>query len=89
MPRIATLVLAFAMTLSLVTTSALARPPKKYQVTGKILEVTADFIAVDKAGDRWEIGRDASTKVTGELKVGAKVTIEYTMSASKAEVAKP
>ena len=88
MSRIAALVLAIAMSLSLMTTSAFARPPKKYQVTGKILEVTADFIAVDKAGDRWEIGRDASTKVTGELKVGAKVTIEYTMSASKADVAK-
>jgi hypothetical protein len=86
MSRIACAIVLFAMTLSLAATeSAYARPPKKYQVTGKVLEVTEDFIAVDKAGDRWEVGRDASTKVTGNLKVGAKVTIEYTMSASKVE----
>ena len=89
MSRTACAILFFAMTLSLIASeSAFARPPKKYQVTGKILEVTADFIAVDKAGDRWEIGRDASTKVTGDLKVGQKVTIEYQMSATKADVAK-
>jgi hypothetical protein len=87
--RIAAAVVLFAMTLSLMTSTTFARPPKKYQVTGKILEVTADFIAVDKAGERWEVGRDSSTKVTGDLKVGSKVTIEYSMSASKADVAKP
>ena len=65
---------------------ALARQPKKYQVTGTVLEVTKDFIAVDKAGDRWEIGRGADTKVTGKLEVGAKVTVEYQMSASSVEV---
>jgi hypothetical protein len=73
--------------LCLVAQLADARPPKKYQVTGKVLEVTADYIAVDKAGDRWEIGRDANTKVTGTLKVGEKVTIEYQMSATRVEVA--
>ena len=62
-----------------------ARQPKKFQVTGKVLEVTADYIALDKNGERWEIGRDANTKVTGTLKVGAKVTIEYRMTASSIE----
>ena len=66
---------------------ASARQPKKYQVTGKVLEVTADYIAVDKSGDRWEIGRDGSTKVNGTLKVGEKVTIEYQMSATRVDVA--
>ena len=65
--------------------SVWGRPPKKYQVTGKVLEVTADYIAVDKSGDRWEIGRDSSTKVTGTLKVGEKVTIEYQMSATRVD----
>ena len=65
----------------------MARVPKKYQVTGKILEVTDDYItAVDKAGERWEVGRDANTKVAGTLKVGATVTIEYVMNATKAAV---
>ena len=65
---------------------SLARQPKKYQVTGTVLEVTKDYIAVDKSGERWEIGRTADTKVTGKLEVGAKVTVEYQMSASSVDV---
>jgi len=60
--------------------------PKTYQVTGPVLSVTDDLIVVQKGTDKWEIARDASTKVTGELKVGAKVTIEYRMSATSVEV---
>jgi hypothetical protein len=63
-----------------------AAAPKTYQVTGPVLEVTADMIVIQKGKDRWEIARDAGTKVTGELKVGAKVTIEYRMTATTAEV---
>ena len=66
---------------------------KTYQVTGPVLEVTPTMIAVKKGADRWEIVRDAATKVTGDLKVGSKVTIEYRMTATavevKAETAKP
>jgi hypothetical protein len=68
------------------TIPAQARAPKKYQVTGKVLEVTDDYIAVDKSGERWEIGRDTNTKVTGNLKVGGNVTIEYVMNARTVEV---
>ena len=46
------------------------------------------MIAVQKGKDRWEIARDASTKVTGDLKVGSKVTIEYRMIATTVD-AKP
>ena len=42
---------------------------KTYQVTGPVLEVNDTMIAVQKGQDRWEIARDASTKVTGDLKV--------------------
>ena len=59
---------------------------KTYQVTGPVLEVTDTMIAVQKGKDRWEIARDASTKVTGDLKVGAKVTIEYRMTAATIDV---
>ena len=59
---------------------------KTYQVTGPVLEVTDTMIAVQKGKDRWEINRDANTKVTGDLKVGEKVTITYTMSATEVEV---
>lgn len=59
---------------------------KTYQVTGPVLEVSADKIVVEKNKERWEIARDAGTKVTGDLKVGAKVTIEYRMTATSVEV---
>ncbi len=65
---------------------AFAAGPKTYQVTGPVLEVTGDVIVVQKGKDKWEIARDAATKVTGDLKVGSKVTIEYTMKAATVEV---
>ena len=70
---------------------ALAAGTKTYQVTGPVLEMNDNMIAVQKGKDRWEIARDSSTKVTGDLKVGAKVTITYTMRATEVEVkaAKP
>jgi hypothetical protein len=52
-----------------------------YQVTGPVLEVTDSKIVVQKGKEKWEIARTPDTKVTGDLKVGAKVTIEYTMTA--------
>ena len=71
MRNISRLLAASALAASLfLTDPAMARQPKKYQVTGPVLEVTDDYIAIDKAGDRWEIARDKDTKVTGTLKVG-------------------
>jgi hypothetical protein len=68
------------------SSAAYAAGEKTYQVTGPVLEVTDTMIAVQKGKDRWEINRDANTKVTGDLKVGEKVTITYTMSATDVEV---
>jgi hypothetical protein len=68
------------------SSAVLAAGEKTYQVTGPVLEVTDSMIAVQKGKDRWEIKRDASTKVTGDLKVGEKVTITYTMTATDVEV---
>lgn len=65
---------------------AFAAGPKTYQVTGPVLEVKEDVIVVEKGKDKWEITRDAATKVAGDLKVGSKVTIEYTMKATTVEV---
>jgi len=65
---------------------AFAAGAKTYQVTGPVLEVTDSMIAVQKGKDRWEISRDASTKVSGDLKVGEKVTVTYTMSATDVQV---
>ncbi len=79
-------ILVFVCAILLVASLAFAAGPKTYQVTGPVLELKDDLIVVQKGKDRWEIGRGAGTKVTGELKVGAKVTIEYTMTAATVEV---
>lgn len=70
----------------LMAIAAFAAGPKTYQVTGPVLEVTDTMIAVQKGKDRWEIARDASTKIAGDIQVGQKVTIEYTMTATKVEL---
>ena len=59
---------------------------KSYQVTGPVVEATDTMIVVTKGKERFEIDRDANTKVTGDLKVGDKVTIMYTMTAKEVEV---
>ncbi len=81
--KIARLVLVLAL-VALPAWSAAAG--KTYQVTGPVLELTDTMIVVQKGTERWELGRDAATKVTGELKVGAKVTIEYRMTATSVVV---
>ena len=65
---------------------AFAGTPSTYQVTGPVLELTNDLIVVQKGSDKWEIARGKDTKVTGDLKVGSKVTIEYRMTAATIEV---
>lgn len=71
----------------LMVPSAFAAKPKSYQVTGPVLEMTSDMIAVQKGDDRWEIAKDNAAVVKGgDLKVGSKVTIEYTMQAKSIEV---
>jgi hypothetical protein len=79
-------VLALMVVILVTPVLVFAASVKTYQVTGPVLEVTDTMIAVKKGADRWEIARDKDTKVTGDLKVGAKVTIEYQMTATKVEV---
>ena len=57
-----------------------------YQVTGPVMEVNDNMIVVMKGKERFEIDRDSNTKVNGDLKVGEKVTIMYTMTAKDVEV---
>src|SRR6266478_5571741 len=56
---------------------------KPLEVTGTVLETTPTKIVIQKGTERWEIDLDPQTKISGELKVGAKVTITYAMSATK------
>lgn len=78
MKYLSAVLLAFTLTCSAVFAGA----PKTYRVTGPVLEVKDDLIVVQKGKDKWEIARDANTRIKGDLKVGAKVTIEYRMSAA-------
>jgi RNase P/RNase MRP subunit p29 len=59
---------------------------KTYQFTGKVLEVTDNMIVVDKKGEKFELKKDANTKIKGDIKVGAKVTVKYESLATDIEV---
>ena len=71
---------------SLALSSVALGGAKTYEVTGPVLEVNDSMIVVQKGKDRWEMNRDANTKVTGDVKVGDKVHVTYTMSATEVEV---
>ena len=80
------LILALVGVFFLFASLALAAGPKNYQVTGPVLEMKDDLIVVQKDKEKWEIAKDKDTKVTGDLKVGSKVTIQYQMKATAVEV---
>ncbi len=62
-----------------------AADAKTYQVTGTVVEMTGSKITVQKGTEKWEIDLDPTIKTTGDVKVGATVTITYVMSATKVE----
>ena len=71
----------------IVAAFAFARPPKSdYQWTGTVLEADGDHLIVQKGDEKWEFAYDKDTKVTGDLKVKAKVTVKYMMKATSIEV---
>jgi len=77
---------ALAALLLCLASTALAAQPRAYQVTGPILEVKGDIVVVQKDKEKWEIAIDKETQVKGNLKPGAKVTIQYQMKAKSIEV---
>jgi hypothetical protein len=83
--KITTFSLMAAASLALSSVS-FAADAKDYQVTGPVLDVNDSMIAVQKGKDRWEIARNSSTKVSGDVKKGDKVTVHYTMTATDVEV---
>ena len=76
--------LVVVVALLLIATVAFAG--KTYQFTGTVLEVKDTVIVVDKNGEKFEMAKDANTKVKGDLKVGAKVTVKYESRAAEIEV---
>ena len=86
--KVATLIRAGLLSLAAaaaVPGAARAESTKTYQVTGPVLEVTDSSITVQKGKEKWQLARDKDTKGPSAVKVGDKVTIEYTMSAKTIE----
>jgi hypothetical protein len=82
------LALTLAVSTLLGAARAGAADVKTYQVTGPVLEVTPTSITVQKGEEKWQVARGKDAKITGDLKVGAKVTIQYRMVATEVEVKK-
>ncbi len=74
--------------MALSSVAVAAGPKDDYQVTGPVAEVNDSVIVIEKGAkkERFEIARDSSTKVTGDLKVGDKATVMYSMKATSVEV---
>lgn len=58
---------------------------EQYQMTGPVLQVDDTKIVIEKEGVSREFAREASTKITGDLKVGGKATVYYKLVAVSAE----
>jgi RNase P/RNase MRP subunit p29 len=74
--------------LGLAASSVRAADAKGYQVTGPVLEVNANYIVVKKGEQNWQIAINSSTK-SANVKVGDKVTVYYTMTATEIEPKAP
>jgi len=77
--------------LAAVLALAVATTAGAYQVTGTVEEVSDTSITVKATGgknkgEKFEMARTADSKVTGEMKKGAKVTAEYSMTVKSVEV---
>lgn len=70
--------------LALSATAALAGD-KTYQVTGPVLAIDSNSITVEKGSEKWQLARDAKTSLPESVKVGSKVTIQYSMTAVSVE----
>lgn len=79
------LALASFLTLAALPAPAFDVKTDTFQVTGEVTAVDATSFTVMKGKERFHIAKDATTKVTGELKQGAKVTVKYQMIAVSVE----
>jgi hypothetical protein len=78
--------LAVTMLVATLAVAPAALADKSYQKTGTVVEVSDKLLvlATEKEGN-WEFKRDAGTKLDGAVKKGARVTVHYSMSASRVE----
>ncbi len=69
-----------SMAVVMLSSSAAFAGGKAYQVTGPVTELTDTAITVQKGKEKWEIAR-GNAEVPADVKVGSKVTVQYTMTA--------
>jgi hypothetical protein len=82
---------SFLAVLALTAGISAATSASAYQVTGTVDAVSDTSIVViqekgKNKGEKFQMARDAGTKVSGDIKKGAKVTAEYTLTAKSVEV---
>ena len=70
-----------AASVLLLTATPTFATTKTYQVTGPVLAIGADTITVQKGSEKWEIAKGAAV-LPADLKVGSKVTVQYSMTAT-------
>lgn len=57
-----------------------------YEMEGPVIEVNDTSVVVRHAGRNWEIYREGSTQLEGDIRPGDRVRVEYTMTATHLEV---
>ena len=55
------------------------------EMTGKVIGFNSDSLRVQQGDDVWSIKRGATTKVSGKVRVGEAVTVNYNREDAKKE----
>ena len=76
-------ILGLIATISLMLTVTTPAADAKFRADGTIQRMSGDMVLVRTSAQDVEIKRDAKTKVTGELRRGAAVTVFYTKVAGE------
>ncbi len=72
------------LTVASLVAAAFAADAKIYLAKGKVLSSRPDVLRVSTAVQNMDIMRDKNTKVNGDVKKGAKVSVTYTTMAGVA-----
>ena len=70
--------MGLAVAIGLAFTSVALAADAKFRADGTIQRMSGTMVLVRTSGQDIEITRDAKTKITGELRRGAAVTVMYT-----------
>src|SRR5467141_1635963 len=76
-------ILGLAVAISLVLTTVALAADTKFRADGTIQRMSGDMVLVRTSAQDIEISRNAKTKITGELRRGAAVTVIYTKVAGQ------